>query len=664
MRKITLFGIILINFIMVLLLDKVWLFAQEKKNSPGEMVGTTWFDYQSNASRGRQIASNEFLGIPIVWMNATSAPPYQRYVYYNYRFSDGNWLAPGTGVPISQAEWSGGFPQVAFLSDNRAAVAYHYAVADPPYFSVLAIETAPGSGVFNTYDIPDSIQGARRRGDWPKMAVDSSDYMHILVNEYIPWVDLRGFGYMRAHLDGNDSLLVEFPGFLPIKIGPNVLLPPSSNVAVAMVDSEMHHSPIVTCSPVSNKVAIIYIKPRPGVYYPYRWDADVLFIESTNGGQDWIDAGAFPEPVNASNYADPDTERAGREVSACYDYNDVLHILWPAHWFKPELLSNASNLDHWSQEAPERHLVAYAPWRQGSAPTYHCFNVCWANIGVNPSNNYLYAVWNQFNPGDLAQNSYTNAEIYGAASSNGGLNWDYPRNLTNTPTPGCAPGECESDDWSNLAEIANDTLHIFYVNDKDAGAAIEAQGTWTENPVMYLRIPAWEPDVRMEMVVFPESLHIRRPDASQIRDTSFHITNSGNTYLTYEITPDSSWLWIDPYANILLPAETTVINLHIDSVDLGDTAFAQIRIECNDPENPLRIIPVFVYTILIRGDANWDEKIDIADVVYLINYLFIGGPPPLSLVRGDVNADEIINITDVVYLINYLFIGGPPPPPQ
>lgn len=63
----------------------------------------------------------------------------------------------------------------------------------------------------------------------------------------------------------------------------------------------------------------------------------------------------------------------------------------------------------------------------------------------------------------------------------------------------------------------------------------------------------------------------------------------------------------------------------------------------------------------ITGDANTDGEINISDVVYLINYLFIGGPPPTPLVAGDANCNGTINATDVVYLINYLFISGPPP---
>jgi hypothetical protein len=61
------------------------------------------------------------------------------------------------------------------------------------------------------------------------------------------------------------------------------------------------------------------------------------------------------------------------------------------------------------------------------------------------------------------------------------------------------------------------------------------------------------------------------------------------------------------------------------------------------------------------GDVSGDGQINVSDVVFLINYLFIGGPAPQPLSAGDVNGDCVVNTTDVVYLINYLFIGGPAP---
>ena len=64
----------------------------------------------------------------------------------------------------------------------------------------------------------------------------------------------------------------------------------------------------------------------------------------------------------------------------------------------------------------------------------------------------------------------------------------------------------------------------------------------------------------------------------------------------------------------------------------------------------------------IIGDANGDRQMNSADVTYVINYLFIGGPVPVPCLQaGDANCDGNVNSADVVYLINYLFVGGPAP---
>jgi hypothetical protein len=61
------------------------------------------------------------------------------------------------------------------------------------------------------------------------------------------------------------------------------------------------------------------------------------------------------------------------------------------------------------------------------------------------------------------------------------------------------------------------------------------------------------------------------------------------------------------------------------------------------------------------GDANGDGEIDIADVVYLVNYLFAGGSEPFPMEAGDTDCNGEVDIADVILLINYLFTGGPPP---
>jgi hypothetical protein len=61
------------------------------------------------------------------------------------------------------------------------------------------------------------------------------------------------------------------------------------------------------------------------------------------------------------------------------------------------------------------------------------------------------------------------------------------------------------------------------------------------------------------------------------------------------------------------------------------------------------------------GDCNEDGMVNVADVVYLMNYCFIGGPPPVNPDSAEADGYQFLNIRDAVYLRNYLFSDGPIP---
>jgi hypothetical protein len=62
-----------------------------------------------------------------------------------------------------------------------------------------------------------------------------------------------------------------------------------------------------------------------------------------------------------------------------------------------------------------------------------------------------------------------------------------------------------------------------------------------------------------------------------------------------------------------------------------------------------------------RGDANSDNRRDIADAIYTINNLFRGGPPFLCADAADFNDDGNVNLMDAILSVNYQFRGGAPP---
>jgi len=61
------------------------------------------------------------------------------------------------------------------------------------------------------------------------------------------------------------------------------------------------------------------------------------------------------------------------------------------------------------------------------------------------------------------------------------------------------------------------------------------------------------------------------------------------------------------------------------------------------------------------GDCNASSEVELGDVVYLINYLYKNGAPPMPMQSGDVNLDSVVELGDIVYLINYLYKNGNPP---
>jgi hypothetical protein len=63
----------------------------------------------------------------------------------------------------------------------------------------------------------------------------------------------------------------------------------------------------------------------------------------------------------------------------------------------------------------------------------------------------------------------------------------------------------------------------------------------------------------------------------------------------------------------------------------------------------------------ICGDVNGDRDVNIGDAVYLISFVFKGGPAPNPLCAGDGNGDGDVNLADAVLNVNYVFKGGQAP---
>jgi len=112
-------------------------------------------------------------------------------------------------------------------------------------------------------------------------------------------------------------------------------------------------------------------------------------------------------------------------------------------------------------------------------------------------------------------------------------------------------------------------------------------------------------------------------------------TDFGDGTGEYTITPD----------NLQLGMIYEVTFVATDPTMLTDTLITNLRV-----------------VSVMRGDADFNYSYSMNDVVFLVSYLFRGGPEPSIVEAGDVDNSGTIDISDVAYLVNYLYLSGPKPP--
>jgi hypothetical protein len=63
----------------------------------------------------------------------------------------------------------------------------------------------------------------------------------------------------------------------------------------------------------------------------------------------------------------------------------------------------------------------------------------------------------------------------------------------------------------------------------------------------------------------------------------------------------------------------------------------------------------------LPGDVDYSGSVNVADITYLVNYLFRGGNEPFVPDVAQMNGQGGVNVVDVTYIVDYLFRNGPPP---
>ena len=451
-----------------------------------DTVGTTWYDYQHNGTAGRMIRIDEWGNIHVVWMNGLDNGATSRHIYYNLMYPGSAWQWGTVGAPVENAN-RGGYSCLAVSTQGTPFPCFHVVTpqTNPDSRATVAADLFPGSGAFSFWNLPEVSEGAATlEVIWPKIAIDLNGKIHTVSTEN-PASGVAGDPQRIYYCRGEyDTLAYQVNyEFDQLEI---------DWVEVIAAD--------ITASRQSNRVAMIYNDIREDVDTT-QYNNDTYLVVSEDGIT-WD----FSNPINVTDFIPPDlsllpdttaankdTFRVYTDAAVLFDAWDNIHVAFTTPYYDAlrGLISiNNALIWHWDEYYESFSLVGEGWW--GGVP-FECG--AWQRfiqrpcMAVDESNNWLYMSYMHYDTGSVSQGGFPQGEIMVSVSTDGGVRWAEPTNITQTGVAGAEPGHCMSERDITMNETVEDGyLHILYVLDTDAGGIPQSEGSWTQSPVYYHKV--------------------------------------------------------------------------------------------------------------------------------------------------------------------------------
>jgi hypothetical protein len=667
--------------------------------SPGLPMGQTSYDFQGFSTSNRRTARVGGANIVhFVWTDVPFIPgqmyEQDRWVSYSsYDLGGGTYIQPIGGVFVGLGTQArAGFPTADVWDDNTLQLIMHQrSDVSLPYEPWHLNFPVPG----NSNHIDEALDGA---GDlscpevlWPTHATsrDGSRSIHAVAHSNVNDCPTDLLWYWRY----NGTMWT----------GP-VVIDSTGQISYAVADD-----------PSGDKVAV--------VVHLSNWSSmnglnNVGYLESTTDGAGWI-AGTEPKTKSViTNYGDEFGPSAWLDLTAAYDHAGILHIVYDEQLVTG--MTAATAIKHWNSQRQTSRTVTIADWEPAELPGLFNLNLSGLSMGIGDGStmcqggaesneDYVYILYHQYGGptqaerDDHSNNGYYNAELYLSVSTDAGMTWSSPVNLTNTKTPNCNPGAadeisgipqrpdsvCRSENWATLGLVVSD-IDITFISDLDAGAVTQGEGTWQLNPVHYYRIPGGTTDAQhvcpLQSANFEAQLSLDPncdgyyafPGGQHVETLT--IMNLGNADLTGDVSvtdfPGVATLTVSDPGPYTIPAGASNLAKTVTMSANGapDGAYSgSITITHNAPGEPSpRVVPVELIVTNFHpciqcncpcwADPNCDGvRSDVQDVVGTIDAAFRGTAgitdPGCPVERTDVDADGSTNVGDVVRVINVAFRG-------
>lgn len=318
--------------------------------TPGVSIGTTYYEYQHNASTGRQVDEDNGK-VQATWMKAPGPSASIRTVNWNrvsvasspmdFTLANGNVIRrlpffPSLLCcvePFSAVRT--GYTNFRNRPGGKGVAIYHDAPESGGIkFWEARLDLSAGNGVFggpSTAPLPPSDYHGFDAPIWPKQAISTcgADIIHHAIGTWSG--GSNEVWYWRGIVnDGAGTISwASMPGGLPIKLDP-------VSTGISAVIEAQGETVIIAMAKNVNST-----------------NADLVYYQSTDCGLSW------GPMVNVTGFTAMDPEGLWDEIGAVFDDDGEIHFIFnttPADGYM-----NPSKLYHWSPSTGAR-LITSASW--------------------------------------------------------------------------------------------------------------------------------------------------------------------------------------------------------------------------------------------------------------------------------------------------------------
>jgi hypothetical protein len=460
------------------------------QRSVGTVIGTTYYDLQSNYGMGRRVW-NDNGTIHAVWTrsNANDAAWADRGTGLNTSTDGGATWGPAPTARIEGTERCG-WPTIGITATGRKFVTTH----------------TGAKGLLFTYQDAGSTTWTKKyvgeeQGDltgvWNRATV-SGNNIHVIISRQDEFDGMvGGLAYFHS-ADGGDTWT-----------GPTVIADAAGESLIA------RHMPSVNAD-----AYFIDSKGDHVVFVTGEYSRQVVMYESMDNGATWTDRvikstsnPLFPDAPTDEDDLDPAAVSGGGQT-IIIDANDVVHV-WYDRVFTyddagdgqvgPFYLPNSSCIMYWNSNMTTDPIVLGKTVRQDlnqdgttaldtqvdETQSYGVSIVGQPSGGIDAQGN-LYVAYSSANDGEIQANHVGTEsqriyrDVYMIKSTDGGATWVGPYNVTNTPT--------KEEVYPSISRLVDGTVHLIYQEDDSTGTALQnttgtGQAANTVNNIVYVGVP-------------------------------------------------------------------------------------------------------------------------------------------------------------------------------